>query len=111
MADAAQIEANHAAFQEAIADEIAWFERRAASHLQARAELRVPLLEAELLKAEQDPARIAVYHERLERVFERKWRLLMDYASAREPASNKCRASRQRPRPKSLPPCWQAPSA
>ena len=78
-ANAAETEANQAVFQEAIADEIAWFERRAASYFQAQTELRVPTLEAELVEIEQDPAKTAVYHERLERVFERKWRLLMDY--------------------------------
>ncbi len=77
--DADQIAANQAEFQEAIADEIAWFERRAASHLQARAELKVPSLDAEMLRTDHNPATVAIYHERLERVFAEKWRLLKEY--------------------------------
>jgi hypothetical protein len=67
---------------ETFTDEITWFERRAACYFQAQTELRAPTLEAELVEGEHDPAKIAVYHERLERVFERKWRLLMDYPRA-----------------------------
>jgi hypothetical protein len=77
-----QIEANHAAFQEAIAGEIAWFEQRAASDLQARAELRAPILEAELLNTGHDVARIAIYYERTERIFAQKWKLLKEYRAA-----------------------------
>jgi hypothetical protein len=80
--DAAQIKANHAAFQEAIAGEIAWFEQRAASDLQARAELRAPILEAELLNTGHDVARIAIYYERTERIFAQKWKLLKEYRAA-----------------------------
>ena len=40
--------------------------------------MRAPTLEPELLNAEHDPAKVAIYHERLERAFERKWRMLMD---------------------------------
>jgi hypothetical protein len=78
-ADAAQMEANQAAFQEAVEDEIAWFEKHAAAHLQGRAEIWAPMLEAELLNPEFDPGKVSIYHERLERVFEKKWRFLMDY--------------------------------
>jgi hypothetical protein len=81
--DADRIAANQAEFLEAIADEIVWFKRRAAAHLQALEDLRVPTLDAEMLKIEQDPAKIAVYHERLERVFADKWRLLKEYRANR----------------------------
>src|SRR5215472_1862012 len=66
--DEDRIAANHAEFLEAIAEEIAWFERREAAHLQARAELKIPSLDAEMLRTEHSPASVAIYHERLERV-------------------------------------------
>ena len=81
--DADRIAANQAEFQEAISDEIAWFEKRAASHLQACAELRVPSLDAEMLRTDHNPATVAMYHERLERVFAEKWRLLKEYRATR----------------------------
>lgn len=81
--DAAQVEANQAAFLEAIAEEIAWFERREASHLQARAELKIPSLDAEMLRTEHNPATMAIYHERMERAFAEKWRLLKEYRADR----------------------------
>ena len=81
--DADRVAAHQAEFLEAIADEIAWFERREASHLQARAELKIPSLDAEMLKTEHDPAKVAIYHERMERVFAQKWRLLREYRAAR----------------------------
>jgi hypothetical protein len=83
-ADAAEMEALQAAFQEAMADEIAWWENVAADHLQGRAELRAPVLEAELLNSGISPTGIATYHERMERLFERKWRMLMDYRDRQE---------------------------
>ncbi|HXJ93718.1 MAG TPA: hypothetical protein VMT20_12770 [Terriglobia bacterium] len=81
--DADRIAANHAEFLEAIADEITWFESREASHLQARAELKVPSLDAEMLRTDHNPATVAIYHERLERVFAEKWRLLKEYRATR----------------------------
>jgi hypothetical protein len=68
--------------------------------------MRVPLLEAELLKAEQDPGKIAVYHERLERVFEKKWRLLMDYRERQGTGEEQMQgqpAASQTPAPAALP--------
>jgi hypothetical protein len=80
--DQDRIAANQAEFQEAIADEIAWFERRQAAHLQARAELKVPSLDAEMLNTQHSPATVAIYHERLERAFAEKWRLLKEYRAS-----------------------------
>jgi hypothetical protein len=102
--DADRIAANQAEFQEALADEIAWFERRAAAHLQARAELKVPVLDAEMLNTNHDPARIAIYHERLERVFAQKWKLLKDYRAAQA-------AERQQADGAPTPPQSQVPAA
>jgi len=77
------IAAARAEFQEAIADEIAWFEHRAASHLQARAELRAPTIEAELVSRELDLGKVMLYQDHLERAFERKFKLLVNYRMMR----------------------------
>jgi hypothetical protein len=84
-ADAAQNAANQAAFQEALADEIGWFEQREANHLQARAELRAPTVEAELVSSALDLGQSLLYQDRLERAFERKWKLLVNYRMMRAP--------------------------
>ena len=81
--DPDRIAAHQAEFQEAIADEIAWFEKRAASHLQAQAELRAPTIEAELVSRELDLGKIMLYQDHLERAFERKFKLLVTYRMMR----------------------------
>jgi len=73
---------NLAMFFHELDAEIAWFEARAASDRQARAELVVPRREAELLKSKLDPDKVMRYQERLERRFERKWKLLMSHRRA-----------------------------
>jgi hypothetical protein len=83
-ADAATREANRAAFLQDLEAEIAWFEHRAASNRQARADLEIPHTEAQLLKAGYDMARVMFYQEALERQFERKWQLLRRHRQARE---------------------------
>jgi hypothetical protein len=81
--DPDRIAANQVEFQEAIADEIAWFKKRAASHLQARAELRDPTIEAELVSRELDLGKVMLYQDYLERAFERKFKLLVAYRAMR----------------------------
>jgi hypothetical protein len=81
--DPDRIAAHQAEFQEAIADEIAWFKKRAASHLQARAELRDPTIEAELVSRELDLGKVMLYQDYLERAFERKFKLLVSYRAMR----------------------------
>ena len=86
-ADAAAREAareTHRAFLDELKAEIAWFDERAARDRQARIDLEVPRTEAELLKAEYDPAKLVYYHETLERRFERKWKLLRRHRSDRQ---------------------------
>ena len=78
-ADAATREANRAGFLKELGAEIAWFEQRAVRDRQARIELQVPRVEAQLLSPRCDPVRLARYHAALERCFETKWRLLMRY--------------------------------
>ena len=87
--DTARIAANQAEFQEVIGDEIAWFERREASHLQARAELRAPIVESELVSRELELGKVMLYQEYLERAFERKWKLLTNYRMTRTEDSGK----------------------
>jgi hypothetical protein len=87
-ADEAQTAANQAAFQEAVADEIAWFEKRAANHLQARAELRAPVIESGLLNVQADLGKVMLYQDRLERAFDRKWKLLVNYRSMHPPGED-----------------------
>jgi hypothetical protein len=112
--DAARMEANQAEFQKAVAGEIAWFEQRAARDLRARAELRIPIVEAELLNTEHDPAKLALYHERLEKVFAQKWRLLVEYR-ANKAAGEQTAESDPAPSQTELPsvprPGFDAPSA
>ena len=83
--DAARIAANQAEFQEAIGAEIAWFEKREAAHLQGRAELRAPTIEAELVSSELPLGTVTLYQDYLERAFERKWKLLLKYRMTRTP--------------------------
>ena len=78
-----------AAVQGALQKEIAWFKQRAASERQARAELRAPRIEAAMLHGEFDPVKSITYQEKLERRFERKWRLLMRYRARRYRALTK----------------------
>jgi len=82
--DAAQVAANQAGFLEAIGDEIAWFEKREAAHLQARTELRPAAIEAELVSSELQFGKIMLYQDHLERAFERKFKLLVNYRMMRE---------------------------
>lgn len=70
--------ANRAKFHELMADEIAWFEERAARDRQARAEMKAPRTEAGLDLSEEKGTSL-LNQERLERRFERKWRLLVRY--------------------------------
>ena len=35
-----------------------------------------------MLNTKQDPAKLAIYHERLEKVFAQKWRVLMEYRAS-----------------------------
>jgi hypothetical protein len=81
--DAATREANRTAFLQELEAEIAWFDERAARDRQARAELEMPRREAELLKADYNQATFMLYQERLERRFERKWKLLRWHRAAR----------------------------
>ena len=86
-ADAAAREAareTHRAFLDELKADIAWFDERAARDRQARIDLEVPRTEAELLKAEYDPAKLVYYHETLERRFERKWKLLRRHRNDRQ---------------------------
>ena len=86
-ADAAACEAareTHRAFLDELKADIAWFDERAARDRQARIDLEVPRTEAELLKAEYDPAKLVYYHETLERRFERKWKLLRRHRNDRQ---------------------------
>jgi hypothetical protein len=92
-ADEAQTAANQAAFQEVIKDEIAWWERRQANHLQARAELRVPTIEAGLLNVRYDLDDASIYEDRLERAFERRFKLLMNYRMVYPPGEEPERKS------------------
>jgi hypothetical protein len=71
--------ADRAAFQQLIDAEIAWFEERAARDRQARAEMEAPRIEAALANSRRDSAAAMLYQERLERRFDRKWKLLMQY--------------------------------
>jgi len=61
--------------------QIAWFEERAARHSQARAELKAPNADCGLVDGTPDNA--VAHQERLERSFERKWKLLMAYRATR----------------------------
>ena len=79
-------DANRARFLATLKEEIKRYERRAASDRRARADLEAPRTDAEILNTKRDPARLALYEERLERAFERKWRLLMEYRE-RKPAA------------------------
>jgi hypothetical protein len=86
--DADRIAAARTEFQEAISDEIAWFEKRAASHLQAQAEMRPATIEAELVSSSLDLGKIMLYQDHLERAFERKFKLLMTYRTMRGPSGD-----------------------
>lgn len=70
--------ANRAKFHGLMTGEIAWFEERAARDRQARAEMKVPRTEAGLDLPEEKGTSV-LNQERLERRFERKWRLLVRY--------------------------------
>jgi len=83
--DPNRVAANLAEFLEALADEIAWFEKRAAAHLQARSELRAPTIEAELVSSKLELRKVMQYQDRLERALERKWKLLANYRMMRSP--------------------------
>jgi len=87
--DEARIAANQAGFQEAIGEEIAFFESREAAHLQGRAELRAPTIEAELVSRELPLGTITLYQDYLERAFESKWKLLLKYRMTRTPGDSK----------------------
>jgi hypothetical protein len=67
-----------AEFHKLMADEIDWFEERAARDRQSRAELEVPRTEAALELDEKSRVSL-VNQERLERIFERKWKFLVRY--------------------------------
>jgi hypothetical protein len=71
-----------AEFHKLMREEIAWLEERAALDRQARAELKVPRTEASLELDEKDRISL-VNQERLERVFERKWKFLVQYRKGR----------------------------
>ncbi|HLW78478.1 MAG TPA: hypothetical protein VKU44_02670 [Terriglobia bacterium] len=79
----ARIVASRAAFLQALEEEVAWFEKRAAANRQARAELAGPSVECELLYAKPDPDRLALAQERLERRFEKKFEMLVRYRRMR----------------------------
>jgi hypothetical protein len=87
--DAATREANRTAFLHELEAEIAWFNERSARDRQARAELKIPRLEAELLKADYNQATFMLYQETLERRFERKWKLLRRHRTARRAEERK----------------------
>ena len=87
--DPARIAANQAEFQEAIGEEIAFFQKREASHLQARAELKAPIVEAELVSGQLPLGTITRYQDYLERAFECKWKLLTKYRMTRTGDSGK----------------------
>lgn len=74
--------ANRAEFHRLLETEIAWFEHHAARDRQARAELQ-PARDAAPLAATKDSAAAMMYLERLERRFERKWKLLRAYRKSR----------------------------
>ncbi|HEV2425998.1 MAG TPA: hypothetical protein VGZ29_14305 [Terriglobia bacterium] len=74
--------ANRAEFHGLLKSEIAWFEQGAARDRRARAELQAPR-DAAPLAATKDSAAAMMYLERLERRFERKWKLLRAYRKSR----------------------------
>ena len=74
-----------AEFHKLIADEIAWFEQRAARHLQALADIKIVRTEAALEIDEKSRVSL-INQERLERLFDRKWKLLTAYRKSRTAA-------------------------
>ena len=56
--------------------------------MQARAELRAPIIESGLLNVKADLAKVMLYQDRLERAFDRKWKLLMSYRMMQGPESD-----------------------
>ncbi|HEY6290155.1 MAG TPA: hypothetical protein VI455_01150, partial [Terriglobia bacterium] len=81
---AERLNAHRTEFLACVRTEIARYERRAASDREARADLEAPRTDAEILNTKRDPARMALYQERLERAFERKWRLLVQYRETQQ---------------------------
>jgi hypothetical protein len=71
-----------AEFHKLIADEIDWCEERAARDRQARAELRAPRIEG-ALEIDHKSRLSLMNQDRLERGFERKWKLLLRYRESR----------------------------
>jgi len=81
---AERLAANRARFLASLKEEIERYRLRTASDRRVRADLEAPRTDAEILNTERDPARMALYQERLERVFARKWRLLEEYREKRQ---------------------------
>jgi hypothetical protein len=83
-------EANRAEFHQLLEGEIAWFEQCAARDRQAQAEMQAPR-DAAPLAATKDSAAAMMYLERLERRFERKWKLLREYRRSKVSAADRSR--------------------
>jgi hypothetical protein len=69
---------NREDFHRLLSEEITWFEERAARDRQARAEIEAPRVDS-MLAFPEGWRTTVMYQERLERRFERKWRLLQRY--------------------------------
>jgi hypothetical protein len=75
--------ASRDALLKAIEAELAWFEKRAAAERLARAELNAPCIEAQILRSKLSPDSLMLWQERLERRFEKKWKMLLRYRRMR----------------------------
>jgi len=77
--DAARLQSARREFQEILREEIAWWEQRAAIYHQTRADLKAPRTDSEMLYAPGGALNTVLCAEALERMFERKWFLLLRY--------------------------------
>jgi hypothetical protein len=84
-AGGADAEAARREFGQRMAKEIAWFEERRERDREARAELKAPRVESGLLEGRYNGLQVSTSQDRLERAFERKWRILMRYRMVHRP--------------------------
>jgi len=77
--DAARLQSARKEFQGMLREEISWWEQRAAVYHQTRADLKAPRTDSEMLYAPGGPLNTVLCAEALERMFERKWFLLLRY--------------------------------